>query len=67
MTGEQIKAIRTEAGLSQAGFARFVGCSLRAIQSWEQGDRECPEWTVGLIRYKAEHEGLIAPSYDHTS
>ncbi|MDL2280217.1 helix-turn-helix domain-containing protein [Desulfovibrio sp. OttesenSCG-928-G11] len=34
-----VKAIRTELGLSQAGFAARFGLSLHTLRNWEQGKR----------------------------
>lgn len=39
MTENNLKAIRTAAGLSQSQLAEASGVSLRAIQSYEQGWR----------------------------
>lgn len=34
-----IAEIRTKTGLSQSGFARLLGVSVRTLQEWEQGRR----------------------------
>ena len=54
-----IKDLRTAAGMTQAQFADYFGISKRAIESWEGGQRKCPEYLIELIRYKLENEGLI--------
>ena len=36
-TGQQIQAMRCKLGLSQAGFARRLGISVRTLQGWEAG------------------------------
>jgi DNA-binding transcriptional regulator YiaG len=37
---EEIRAIRGSLGLSQAGFADFLGAGLDTVRSWELGRRE---------------------------
>src|SRR4051812_37405975 len=37
---EEIRAIRDSLGLSQAGFADFLGAGLNTVRSWEIGERE---------------------------
>jgi len=38
-----IKEIRAAMGLTQKAFAAKYGVSLRTVESWEQGQRKCPE------------------------
>ena len=54
-----IKDLRTATGMTQKAFADYFGMSKRAIESWEGGQRKCPEYLVDLIRYKLENENLI--------
>jgi putative transcriptional regulator len=37
---DEIRAIRGSLGLSQAGFAEFLGAGLGTVRSWELGQRE---------------------------
>ncbi len=37
---DEIRAIRDSLGLSQAGFADFLGAGLNTVRSWELGRRE---------------------------
>lgn len=37
---DNVKKARETLGLSQALFAKFIGASRSAVQSWERGDRE---------------------------
>jgi DNA-binding transcriptional regulator YiaG len=37
---DEIRAIRGSLGLSQAGFADFLGAALNTVRSWEIGRRE---------------------------
>ncbi len=41
---------RASVGLSQAGFARLLGVSLRTLQEWEQGRREPTGAAQTLLR-----------------
>ena len=54
-----IKELRTAAGLSQRAFAECIGCSLRAVQSWEQGKRGAPAYLIFLIEYYLRNENFI--------
>lgn len=38
ITGDQIRAARKRAGLSQGGLAELVGVSMRTVGNWERGD-----------------------------
>jgi putative transcriptional regulator len=38
-TPDEIRAIRDSLGLSQAGFADFLGAGLKTVRSWEFGQR----------------------------
>lgn len=42
ISGAEIRAFRSSVGLSQAGLARELGCSTRAVEEWEAGRREAP-------------------------
>ncbi len=39
-SADEIRAIRGSLGLSQAGFADFLGAGLNTVRSWELGRRE---------------------------
>lgn len=54
-----IKELRQQTGMTQKAFSDYFGFSKRAVESWEGGKRECPDYLVDLIRYKLEAEGLI--------
>ena len=45
-----IKKIRGISGLSQAKFAAFYHIPKRTIESWEMGERECPDYVIQLLR-----------------
>lgn len=54
-----ILELRKAAGMTQRAFADYFGISKRAIESWEGGQRTCPDYLIDLIRYKLEKEGII--------
>lgn len=54
-----IRELRKAAGMTQKAFAEYIGVSKRAIESWEGGQRDCPDYLLDLIRYKLENEGRI--------
>jgi DNA-binding transcriptional regulator YiaG len=54
-----VKELRTLSGMTQKAFAEYFGFSKRAVENWEGGKRECPEYLLKLIRYKLENEAII--------
>ena len=54
-----IKELRTLSGMTQQAFADYFGVSKRAVESWEGGKRQCPEYLLNLMQYKLEKEGII--------
>jgi len=53
MTPEQIKQIRANLNLTQKEFAGAIGCSIRSIQNWEQGERKPIKIAVAAMeRYR---------------
>jgi putative transcriptional regulator len=49
-TGDEVKRIRTELGLSQNGMALALGVSKRTIEAWEAG-RISPRKATGRLLY----------------
>lgn len=41
-TAEDVKAVRLKLGTSQPILAKFLGVSVKALRSWEQGSRPTP-------------------------
>lgn len=54
-----IRDLRTLSGMTQQAFATYFGVSKRAVESWEGGQRACPEYLIDLMRYKLAAEGMI--------
>ena len=44
-----VKEAREERGLSRKEVCDWLKIPYRTLQSWEIGDRECPEWAEMLI------------------
>lgn len=54
-----VKELRTATGMTQKEFAEYFGVSLRTVESWEGGKRNCLDYVLALMEYKLKHEGLI--------
>ena len=54
-----IKRLREASGMTQKDFAEYFGVSKRSVESWEGGQRECPEYLLNLMKYKLKNEGMI--------
>jgi DNA-binding transcriptional regulator YiaG len=54
-----IKNLRTLSGMTQQSFADYFGISKRAVESWEGGQRKCPDYLLDLMAYKLKNEGII--------
>jgi transcriptional regulator with XRE-family HTH domain len=52
--GQRIKAVRLRAGLGQEAFASALGCSKRALVSWELGGAEPP--VAALIKLRRDYD-----------
>ena len=53
------KELRAKSGMSQRKFAAYFGIPRRTIENWDRGDRACPPYTLDLMQYKLEQEGII--------
>jgi len=49
MTATEVKQRRLRLNLSQPALAERLGCTTRAVQSWEQGTRNMPETCQRLL------------------
>lgn len=56
-----IRDLRTLSGMTQQAFAEYFGVSKRAVESWEGGQRKCPDYLLDLMKYKLAKEGIIKP------
>lgn len=54
-----IKQLRALSGLTQQAFGDYLNIPRRTIQSWEIGQRQCPEYLLDLIEYKLTNEDII--------
>lgn len=51
-----IKDIRNQTGLSQSQFAKKFHLTTRVVQSWEQGQRNTPNYIIYMIQRILELE-----------
>lgn len=49
METNYFKNMRSDLELTQAAFAKKFNIPLRTLQSWENGERECPDYVVDLL------------------
>lgn len=54
--GRALKALRLRLGLSQETLARRMGYSLRAVATWERGDKPGELGEAAIMRFLAKHE-----------
>lgn len=52
------KDLREQSGMTRPEFAKYFGIPYRTVQSWELGDRQCPEYLLNLMQYKLEKEKI---------
>ena len=53
------KDLRISSGMSRPQFAEYFGIPYRTVQSWELGDRQCPDYLLKLMEYKLKNEGYL--------
>ncbi len=58
-SGEDIAALRTFVGLTQAEFARAIGISVHTLRNWEQGRRHPEGPAIALLRIAARHPRIL--------
>lgn len=52
----EIKEIRAVSGLSRPDFARKYNIPYRTLQSWEVGERKCPEYAMDWLKRIVEED-----------
>ena len=55
----RLKDLRLASGMNRREYAEYFEIPYRTIQSWELGDRECPEYLLKLMYYKLQKEGFM--------
>lgn len=56
MTSEQVKAIRTELGMTQEGFAYALGTTFVTVNRWENGKSKPSKiWVRQIKKLKEEY------------
>jgi putative transcriptional regulator len=58
-SGEDIAALRSFVGLTQAEFARAIEISVHTLRNWEQGRRKPEGPAIALLRIAARHPRII--------
>lgn len=53
------KELREKANMSRSQFAEYFEMPYRTVQSWELGDRRCPDYLLKLVEYKLKNEKKI--------
>ena len=54
-----LQGLRADTGLSQSGFARVLGLSVRTLQEWEQGRKYPSGPAQKLIELVGRHPELL--------
>ena len=54
-----LKDLRLASGMSRREYAEYFDIPYRTVQSWELGERECPEYLIKLMYYKLQKEGYM--------
>ena len=57
--GETLAALRTQAAMSQAVFAKLLNVSTKTLQSWEQGVRQPSEASRRLLQVFSEEPAML--------
>ena len=57
MNALELKNIRKEYNITQERLAEIVGSSIRAVQSWEQGQRNIPQSAIKLLNFFLKEKG----------
>ena len=55
----RLKDLRLASGMNRKEYAEYFEIPYRTIQSWELGDRDCPEYLLKLMYYKLQKEGFM--------
>jgi DNA-binding transcriptional regulator YiaG len=58
-SGEDIAALRSFIGLTQAEFAQAIEISIHTLRNWEQGRRKPEGPALALLRIAARHPRII--------
>lgn len=58
MNALELKSMRKEYNITQEKLAEIVGSSVRAVQSWEQGQRNMPQSAIKLLSFFLKEKGV---------
>lgn len=59
------KELRQQSGMTQKAFAEYFEIPKRTIESWDMGERKCPEYLLKLMEYKLTKENKITGEQDN--
>lgn len=45
--------------MSRSEFCGLLNIPKRTLEKWELGERTCPEYVVGLIAYRVQHDPVF--------
>lgn len=60
---KSIQALREQYGLSRKAFTEKFNIPYRTLQSWELGERNCPEYVLSLIEDNLEANETMRSMY----
>ena len=66
-SGEDIAALRSFVGLTQAEFARAIGISVHSLRNWEQGRRKPEGPAIALLRIAGRHPRILRENLETAS
>ena len=58
-TDNEFSKIRSLTMLTQQDASNILSIPKRTIESWDTGDRKCPDYVLSLITYYLRNEGFI--------
>lgn len=50
------KELREASGMTCPRFAEYFEIPYRTVKGWDNGERECPEYLMKLMKYRLDHE-----------
>lgn len=50
------KEVRLISGMNKTEFSKYFNIPYRTVNSWESGERKCPDYLLDLIIFKLEHK-----------
>ena len=57
--------IREHSGMNMTDFGKYFNIPFRTVQSWERGERKCPDYLLDLMIYKLKSEKVGKYAEEH--